>query len=439
MNAVSLARMQFGMSLGIHYIFPQTSLGLALVVLIAEWRYVATKDETWKRISAILVNFLGLSFAFGVATGMVLPFSFGMNWGQFSIFAAPIFGLQLAIEAMVAFALEAAFLAILMFGRSRVSPKLYLASAFFVFLGSHLSAFIIVSANSWLQTPTGFAMEGGKLVLTDWVAATFNPSVGIRFLHTITGAWLSGLFFALAVGAALIAGNRARSDAKRLFRFAAGVSLVLALIQPVLGHQQIMDVLRHQPVKDAAYEGIFETQDGAPLIGFGIPDAANRRILMPLGIPYGLSFLESGNPKSRVVGLNDYPVSSWPPVNAIFTTFHIMVPLAGAIIAVALSALWFTGRKAKKPLEARPLYLKLVIAGAAAPYAASELGWIGAELGRQPWTIYGLLSTQDAGTAAQSAGTVLFSLTLFAVVYAALLVLFAVFSVRTVRSVPKAA
>ncbi|MFA6508083.1 MAG: cytochrome ubiquinol oxidase subunit I [Treponemataceae bacterium] len=438
MTAVMIARVQFGLSLGFHYIFPQTTLGLTLVILIAEWRYVASGDQSWKDISTLCSRFLGVVFAFGVATGMALPFSFGMNWGNFSLFAAPIFGVQLAIEAMVAFTLEAAFMAVLMFGRSRVSKRVYLASAFFVFLGSHLSAFFIISANSWLQTPAGYAVKDGRLVLTDYLAATFNPSVGIRFFHTITAAWLSGLFFLLAISACMIARNRGRENAKKLFRFSAALSLALGLIQPVLGHQQIMDVLRHQPVKDAAYEGIFETQNGAPLIGFGIPDAANGRILFPMSIPKGLSFLESGNPNSLVKGLNDFPKETWPPVNIIFTTFHLMVPMAGIIIAVALSALWFTGKKSKKPLEARPLYLKLVMFGAASPYLANELGWIGTEIGRQPWTVYGLLLTKDAGTSAQGAGTVAFSLILFSLVYLVLGFLFVMFTSSVIKSVPKA-
>ncbi|HCM28686.1 MAG TPA: cytochrome ubiquinol oxidase subunit I [Treponema sp.] len=439
MDTIMLARIQFGISLGFHYIFPQTTLGLALIILIAEWRYVATGEEAWKRISTLLSRFLGLVFAFGVATGLVLPFSFGMNWGKFSVFSAPVFGTQLAIEAMVAFTLEAVFLSIVMFGRERVSKRAYLASVFFVFLGSHLSAFFIISANSWLQTPAGYAIEAGRLVLADWVAATFNPSTGIRFLHAVTAAWISGFFFVLAISSCLIAQNRRRADAKRLFSLAAALSLAFGLLQPLLGHQQIMEVLRHQPVKDAAYEGIFESVNGAPLIGFGLPDAANRQIRFALSIPKGLSFLESGNPDSFVKGLNDFPVETWPPVNVIFTTFHIMVPLAGVIIAVALSALYFTRKKERKPLEERPIFLRLVMLSAAAPYLANELGWIGAEMGRQPWTISGLLMTKDAGTAAQGKGTVAFSLSLFALVYAVLAVLFWKFTTAAVKSVPQTA
>ncbi len=438
MNAILLARMQFGISIGFHYIFPQTTLGLTLIILIAESLYVAKTDETWKNVSVLLTKFLGVVFAFGVGTGMVLPLSFGMNWGNFSVFAAPVFGTQLAIEAMVAFTLEAAFMAILVFGRSRVSRQLYLASAGFVFLGAHLSAFFIVSANSWLETPAGYAIEGGQIVLTNWLQATFNPSFIIRFLHTITAAWLSGMFFILAVCAVLIMQNRRRETATRVFRLVAALALVFSVLQPLLGHQQIMNVHWNQPIKDASYEGIFESQNGAPLIVFGIPDAAHHRIIFPLGIPKALSFLETLNPNSPVQGLDDFPVNLWPPVNAIFTTFHVMVALAAVIVATALAALFAARSKAGRALEDRKTLLHLIICGAAAPYMANELGWIGAEIGRQPWTVYGLLMTKDAGTVQQAAGTVLFSLILFCVVYAALAALFFRFIQSTIKSIPMA-
>ena len=394
-------------------------------------------DEQWLAVSTFLTRILAVVFGFGVATGIILPLSFGMHWGNFSLFAAPVFGTQLAIESMVAFTLEAGFFAILAFGRSRVSKRMYLASAFFVFLGSHLSAFLIISANSWLQTPAGYVIDAtGKISLGNWLEATFNPSFLPRFFHTITAAWLSGLFLLLAISAWLLLAGRGRALAGKLFKFAGAFALVLAFLQPVLGHQQIMSVLANQPVKDAAYEGIFETQKGAPLIGFGIPDAENNRIIFPLGIPKALSFLESGDFNSEVRGLKDFPRETWPPVNVIFTTFHLMVVLAGVIVAVALSAVFFTRKKAGKTLADRRVYLRLVIAAAAAPFLANELGWIGAEIGRQPWTVYGLLLTDNAGTPAQSSLTAGFSLAIFVIVYAALGFLFVKFLASTLKTLP---
>jgi len=437
MSALIFARMQFGISIGFHYLFPQATLGLILVILIAEWLYVAHDDGQWLAVSTFLTRILAVVFAFGVATGIILPLSFGMHWGNFSLFAAPVFGTQLAIESMVAFTLEAGFFAILAFGRSKVSKRMYLASAFFVFLGSHLSAFLIISANSWLQTPAGYAIDAaGKISLTNWLAATFNPSFLPRFFHTVTAAWLSGLFFLLAVSAWLLLAKRGAALARKLFRFAAVFSLVLACVQPLLGHQQIMSVHDNQPLKDAAYEGIFDTDDGAPLIGFGIPDSDNNRIILPLGVPKALSFLETGNPDSEVKGLKDFPRNMWPPVNVIFTTFHIMVVLAGVILAVALSAVFFTRKKAKKSLADRRVYLRLVIAAVAAPFLANELGWIGAEIGRQPWTVYGLLLTKDAGTPAQSILTAGFSLAVFVTVYVVLGFLFTKFLMSTLKTLP---
>ncbi len=441
MDPVLVARAQFGISLGFHYLFPQTTLGLCLIVLLAEWRHFLGGEESWQRISDFTTRILAVVFAFGIATGLVLPFTFGMHWGGFSMMASSVVGPQLALESMLAFALESAFLAILAFGRKRVSKGFYLASAFLVFLGSHLSAFFIVSVNSWMETPAGYAIQDGKVILTDWLAATFNPSFGVRFLHTVSAAWISGSFFFMALCAGLLL-SRAKADAPdgaargataKGMAMAATIALSMAILQPFLGHAQIMDVLRHQPVKDAAYEGIFRSQEGAPLIGFGIPDAENGRILLPLSIPKGLSLLESGNPNSRVRGLEEFPKEDWPPVNVIFTTFHLMVSLAGVCVAAAFFAFLFSRKGAKKPLASRRLFLTILIPAAAAPYLANEFGWIGAEIGRQPWAVYGLVKTTAGVTPGQGGGYATFTLVAFVLVYVLLAVLAARFILASAR------
>jgi cytochrome bd ubiquinol oxidase subunit I len=415
-----LARIQFGLSLGFHFIFPATTLGLTLMVLVTLAAGCGGKRPGWDAISAFCVRLLAVVFTLGVATGITLPFAFGTNWARFSLFAGGVFGVQLAIEGIVAFTLEAAFLGILVFGRKRVGRGTYLLSAVMVFVGSHLSAFLIVSANSWMQTPAGYALQEGRVVLTDWAAAIFNPSAVIRFIHVIDAGWLTGASLLLGVSAWLARTERDPGPARRLFALSAVICLLTAVAQPVIGHRQIMGVLKSQPVKDAAYEGIFETQRGAPLIGFGIPDAANGRIIMPLGIPYGLSLLESGDPFSVVKGLNDYPREDWPPVNVIFSTFHVMVLMGILLIAlsalaclVAWRGLW---EKWRWYLSALPWLVLL-------PQLANETGWIGAEIGRQPWTVYGLLRTAESSSANVTGGQALFSLMAFGLAYAAITVL----------------
>jgi cytochrome d ubiquinol oxidase subunit I len=420
-NALILSRIQFGLALTFHFIFPATTLGLSFIILICETLYLSRSEEQWKTISSFLIKIFALVFAMGVATGIMLPFSFGANWSRFSLFAGEIFGLQLAIESVTAFALESVFLAIVLFGRSRVSKNLYFLSVFLVFFGSHLSAFWIISANSFMQTPAGYAVEGSKLVLASLYDAIFNPSTVIRFVHTIVGAWIAGAVFTGAVCSYLILKKYDRHFTKRLITLCVILLAACSAVQPILGHIHIMNVLKYQPVKDAAYEGIFATQKGAPLYGFGIPDADNGRIILGIGIPKGLSFLESFNLDAEVKGLNDFPKEQWPPVNVIFTTFHIMVPIAGILVAAALMGLFliYRGRILDTPLYCNALILIVPL-----PYIANEMGWIGAEVGRQPWTIYGLMKTAEASTTNISTGATAASLLIIGTLYISVFLLF---------------
>ncbi|MDP2791825.1 MAG: cytochrome ubiquinol oxidase subunit I [Rectinemataceae bacterium] len=417
----TLSRIQFGISIGFHFIFPSLTLGLALVILILEWRYLRSSEEETRKISAFLIRIFGVVFSLGVATGVIMPFSFGSNWSRFSEFAGGVFGTTLMFEAVTAFMLESVFFGILMFGRKKVSKTVYFTSALMVFIGSHLSAFWILSANSWMHSPAGFSIVDGKAVLTDMFKVVFNPTMVIRFIHTVNAAWLTGAVFAAGIAAILLKRGGRPKPILRLLALATVIALVTSIAQPIIGHQQIMSVLRNEPEKDAAYEGIFKTVDGAPLIGFGIPDQKNRRIRFALGIPKALSFLESGNFNSTVKGLEEYPEKEWPPVNVIFTTFHIMVPLAIVLLGIEVVAaflLW------KKKLEKNRLALTALSLAIPLPILANELGWIGAETGRQPWVVYKLLATADAFSPNLPASSVVVSLAVFCLVYAALFALF---------------
>jgi len=433
MTELMLSRMQFGVSIGLHYLFPITTLGLTLFIVIFETLFITKRLEQYRAISIFLVKMLGLVFVGGVATGLLMPLSMGTNWSRFSIFAGSIVGAIIAVEAITAFALESAFIAILLFGRERVSPRVYWVSAVLVFVGAHLSGFWIVAANSWLQTPAGFAVEEGRLALTSYGQALFNHSTLIRFAHVVTAAWLTGALLVAGIAAYYAARARHAAFAGKLLSVAVPIALVAALAQPVLGHFHILEVLRHNPEKDAAYEGIFKSVNGAPLLAFGIPDEKNQVIHLAVGAPYLLSLLESGDPFSRVTGLEEFPRETWPPANVIFTTFHLMILLSVAMIAVALVGVILMWRK---KLTTARWYLLLLPWMIPLPYLANELGWIGAEIGRQPWLIYGVLRTSDASTTTLPVWQLSLTLVGITLIYSAIVVVTFVFLKRLVLKGP---
>ncbi len=449
MDAAALSRMQTGISLGVHFIFPSLTLGLTLFILIVEVLHVRTGKALYRDISKLAVNLTGLVFAFGVATGITLPIAFGTNWSAFSAMAGPLFGTSLAIEAIVAFMMEAVFSGILLFGRDRAGKGLYLFSAFMVFLGAHLSAFIIVAANSWMQTPfhtvealnqymsagivdpalNGFTIENGKIILTDYAKVFFTPTMVKRFLHTVTAAWLSGGSLMLGAGAYYLRKGRKPATAKSMMGIALVICTVGSVVQPLWGHNQIMEVIRWQGPKSPAMEGIFRTQTGAPLYGFGFVDIEGEKTY-GLGIPGGLSFLETGDFSAESRGLSEFPKELWPPVQTVFQSFHFMVLIGVLLIALFIATALL---RKKNKLESNPIFLALLTAAIPLPVIANDLGWVTAELGRQPWTIYGILRTKDAASGVPP-GYVLGSLLLLVALYAVLLGLFFKFLPRLIRN-----
>ena len=435
MSAEVLSRVQFGMTVGSHYLFAVTTLGLALFVLIFETVAFFRKDEGYGRASAFLARIMGLVFVGGVATGILLPVEIGANWARFSRIAGPVFGPMLSLEAMMAFALEAAFLAVLLFGRKQVSPRVFWFAAVCVFIGSHLSACLIVAANSWMQTPAGYVMEEGHVALTSLRAALFNPSAVLRVLHVLTAAWLTGAFLACGV-AAYYAARKLHADLARiLFRIALPIALLAALAQPLVGHFHIMNAAKYVPEKVAAFEGVFHTTKGVPLYLFGIPDASHQTIHVPVRIPCALSFLESGSLHSVVPGLDEYPADRWPPVNAVFTCFHLMVMLGVALIAIAGLGVLLHWRG--RLLDARWYLLSLPWL-VALPYLANEIGWGAAEMGRQPWAIREVLRTAAATSASLPAWQVATSLAGIAIFHLLIVSFTILFVGRLVRQGPEA-
>jgi cytochrome d ubiquinol oxidase subunit I len=436
MDAVLLARLQFGLTAGFHFLFPPTTLGLSFIVLILETLYLRTKNEVYKDLSAYLIKVLGVVFVMGVATGITLEFAFGNNWAAYSRTVGDVFGAPLAAEAVFSFFLESVFLGILVFGRRKVKPKTYRLAALLVFVGSHLSGLWIIIANSWMQTPAGFRMEGGRAVLTDFFRAAFNPSTVVRYVHTILGGWLTGSLVAMAIAAWLLLKGRAADKAARLMKPALALFAVSALLQLGTGHAHSIQVTRTQPEKMAAYEALWQTQEGAPFTVFGIPDEKNERTLLAVRVPKMLSFLVHFDPNGRVLGLNDFPGDERPPVLLPFVGYHLMILFGLVFIGLGAWGVWLLARKR---LGTARGFLRVLILAVPLPYLANDLGWIAAEVGRQPWAVYKVLRTSDAVSAVVPAGNVLFSLVLFTAIYALIGAAGLGVILRTVRTGPGAA
>jgi cytochrome d ubiquinol oxidase subunit I len=415
MDAVLLARIQFGFTAGFHFLFPPTTLGLTLIILILETLHLKTRSESYRTVSSFLIRVLGVVFVIGVATGITLEFAFGNNWSNYARLVGDVFGAPLAAEAIFAFFLESAFLGILVFGRRKVSRGLYWLSSFLVFFGSHLSALWIIVANSWMQTPEGFRMEGGRAVLTDFFRAAVNHSTAIRLGHTVAAAWITGSLAAAAMAAWLILKKRSTDLAGVLLRPALVLFIVASLLQLGLGHLHSVQVARTQPEKMAAYEALWQTRTAAPFTVFGIPDEKNQKVHLQIAIPGMLSWLIHFDTEATVQGLKDFPARDRPPVFLPFVSYHVMILLGLVFIGVAL---WGFALLIRKKAHASRMYLKLLLLTVPLPYLANELGWIGAEVGRQPWAVFRVLRTAEAASPVVPAGQILFTLALFAVLYA---------------------
>ena len=414
MGSVFLARLQFGLTAGFHFLFPPTTFGLTLVILILETLEMRRKDTIFKDVSSYLIRILGVVFVMGVATGIALEFAFGNNWASYSRAVGDIFGAPLAAEGVFSFFLESVFLGILVFGRRRVSPRAYWLAAFLVFFAAHLSGLWIIMANSWMQTPAGFRMEAGRAVLTNFFQAAFNPSTVVRYVHTVLGGWLTGSLVTAGIAAWLLLKNRTRERAALLLRTSLAVFIAAAILQIGSGHAHSVQVARTQPAKMAAFEALWQTRSNAPLTVFGIPDEKSETTHFAVCIPGFLSFLVGFDTGTHVQGLDDFPKDERPPVLLSFGGYHLMILLGLLFILMAVMGAVLLARK--KAADSR-WYLRLLILAIPLPYLANELGWIAAEVGRQPWAVYRVLRTADAVSRVVPAGQVLVSLVLFAVVY----------------------
>lgn len=435
MDVELLSRIQFGVTAGFHFLYPPLSIGLGLFLIILEYMYLKTKDKMWENLTRFWVRIFALTFALGVATGIVLEFEFGTNWERYSRFVGDVFGSPLAAEGVFAFFLESTFLGILVFGWNKVSPKTHFISTIMVTFGAHLSALWILVANSWQQTPAGFEIvtTNGftRAEITDFWAMLFNPSTLERYTHVIISSWMAGAFLFLSVNAYFIYKRRHLAMAVPSMKIATVIIVATSLLQLTTGHASAIGVGKYQPAKLAAFEGHWETGPGDMYLLGWVNE--KKQETYGLKIPGMLSFLVDFNPSTPIVGLNDIEKDYRPPVNVVFQSYHIMIGL-GTLFILYGFFLIYIWRKYK--FDGPKWFMRLSIWSFILPQIAIQFGWISAEVGRQPWIVYNLLLTKDAFSEVLTAGEVLTSLLMFTVVYLLLGILFVYLFVKKVKHGP---
>jgi cytochrome bd ubiquinol oxidase subunit I len=425
MDAITLSRIQFALTISFHYLFPPLAIGMGVFLVFLEARYLKTKDPKFEAAAKFWTRIFALNFALGVASGIVMEFQFGTNWAAYSRYVGDVFGSALAAEGIFAFFLESGFLAVLVFGWDKVSARMHFFATLMVALGSMFSAIWIIVAISWQQTPAGFIVRevttpGGTIKraeLTSFWDVVFNPSAMDRLVHVLISALILGSFFILSISAFYLLKNRHVDFARMSFLSALVVAAVSSIAMLVSGDSQGRTVARYQPAKLAAMEGLFQTTGaGAPLQVFGFPDSKSKVVRYNIEIPGLLSFLIHHDSSKPVSGLDRFEPDT-PPVALTFHSFHIMVALGSYFIVLTLYGLWCHKRGT---LFQKRWLLWIFVFSVAGPFAANELGWVVAEVGRQPWIVYNLLRTADAGSPSLTASQVMGSIVMFGIIYALL-------------------
>jgi cytochrome d ubiquinol oxidase subunit I len=439
LDVLLLSRLQFAITIGFHFLFPPISIGLAWLLVFMEWMGWKKDSEVWRQAGKFFARILALTFAVGVATGIVMEFQFGTNWAEYSKFVGDIFGAPLAAEGVFAFFLESTFLGLYLFGRNKVSKGIHWFSIFMVAFGASISAFWILVANSWQQTPAGFVVQNGRAELTSFAEAVFNPSMWLRFHHTMTACMVAGAFMVIGVSAYLILKKKDVEVGKKTLKLGLIVGLIVTIwAASPSGHGHAVQVAATQPEKLATMEGIFEGTTNAPLTAFGIPTNEPRDIKMQIAIPGMLSWLISGDTNTYVKGMKDFEAEGWPlpPFAITFTAFHIMITLGGLFILITTIGVFLMVRR--KLYDAK-WYLRILPWAVPLPLIAIEFGWILAEVGRQPWIVYRVMKTADAFSFNVSGGEVLFSMIVFSLIYLLLFGLYMVTLFKIIQAGPKAA
>ncbi|MFM9939716.1 MAG: cytochrome ubiquinol oxidase subunit I [Hyphomicrobiaceae bacterium] len=420
--AIDLARFQFAFTVSAHIIFPAFSIGLASYLAVLEALWLKTGERLYLQLFDYWIKIFAVVFGMGVVSGIVMSYQFGTNWSVFSDKAGPILGPLMGYEVLSAFFLEAGFLGVMLFGLKRVGPRLHFLATLMVAIGTLFSAFWILSVNSWMQTPAGYAMnDKGQFVPDDWWAIVFNPSFPYRLVHMVLAAYLTTAFVVGAVGAFHLLANKRDDAARLMFSMAMWMAVIVTPVQIVAGDMHGLNTLKHQPMKIAAMEGHYETRAGAPLVLFGLPSNDAGEVRYAIEIPKLGSFILTHDWNGTVKGLKEWPKSDWPNAALVFWSFRIMVAIGFAMLGLGL---WSLYARFRGGLANAPWLQRAAVAMGPSGFAAVLAGWITTEVGRQPYTIYGLLRTSDS-IAPVAAAAVATSLAMFVVVY------FAVFGAGT--------
>lgn len=425
MDVLTLARIQFALTIMFHYIYPLLSIGLSIIMVIMEGSYIWTKNPVYLTMAKFWTKIFALTFALGVATGIVMEFEFGTNWATYSKYVGDVFGSALAAEGVFAFFLESGFLALVIFGWDRVSAKWHFFSTVMLMLGTHFSAIWIVVANSWMQTPAGFHVVGtgleARAEIVDFWAMVFNPSSVVRLEHVILGCWLAGAFMVCSVSAWYLLKNKYQDFAKKSLAIGLSVAIIASILQLFVGDKSGEIVAKYQPAKLAAFEALYQTTKGAPLTLFGIVNDKNETVDYAIQIPKLLSYLAFDDFEAEVKGLDQIPKEDRPNTKALFYAYRIMLALWSVMVFLAVTGIYFWK---KGTLENHRWYLWCLVPSAVLPQIANQAGWYCAESGRYPWIVYGLLRISEGLSKSVTANQVLGSIIMFSVVYTLLFCLF---------------
>ncbi|GIK98210.1 MAG: cytochrome ubiquinol oxidase subunit I [Alphaproteobacteria bacterium] len=414
-DALLLARLQFAFTVSFHFIFPAFTIGLASYLAVLEGLWLWSGREVFLSLFKYWLKIFAVTFAMGVVSGIVLTYQFGTNWSAFSDRTGAVLGPLLAYEVLTAFFLEAGFLGVMLFGMTRVGRGLHYAATVAVAVGTLFSAFWILAANSWMQTPVGHGMnEAGQFVPEDWWQIVFNPSFPYRLVHTVLGAYLTTALVVGAVGAWHLLRDRANEGARVMFLMAMGMVVVTAPVQVIVGDFHGLNTLEHQPVKIMAVEGHFESHpEGAPLYLFGLPDEERRAVDYGIAVPKAGSLILKHDPDAPMPGLDTVDPAEWPPVAIVFWSFRIMVGLGLLMFALGLTSL--VAQLRGRLYDWRGLHRFALVMGPAG-FVAVIAGWVTTEVGRQPYTVYGLMRTAESASPLD-APAVGASLVAFVIVY----------------------
>jgi cytochrome bd ubiquinol oxidase subunit I len=448
MDQVLLARIQFASTTIFHFFFVPLSIGLVFMVALMETLYVVKKEESYKRMAKFWGHLFLINFAVGVVTGIIQEFQFGMNWSDYSRFVGDVFGAPLAIEALLAFFMESTFIGLWIFGWERLSKKIHLACIWLVSLGTVLSGFWILTANAFMQVPVGFEIKNGRAQMNDFLALISNHQLWVEFPHVITGALCTGAFFVAGISAYnLIKRNHIDFYTKSL-NLALIIGLIGSLGVALSGHDQAQYLVKTQPMKMAAAEAIWkDTPDPAPWSAFSIIDSAKKENTFEMNIPYALSLLSYSKLEGSLKGMEtlqkeystkyDSKVGKGtnyiPPVKTTYWSFRLMIGFGSAMILLSIIGLylWKKGR-----LEQNSIYLKFLLPAISFPFLANTFGWVMTEIGRQPWTVFGFMTTADSVSPNVSPGTVLFSIIMYMVLFMILASVMVSLLIREIKKGP---